>query len=419
MCSFESNPRPSYVFWTFQDKQLDNSNDNVIVSNTNDSFLTKTRTTILLTDVTEDDLGEYTCHAVNNQDTTSRTIRVSLARVFSEPLDVGLVVGVTVAVVFALGNLCLGLYFLLRSKKNCKVKSNDSNDDVDDINNTYAILDTSNSLPGMRKEGSSNINWTNPLPKPPRTGAYDIGTVINSATLDRNTNINIQGIVPTDRDRFMSHYVSSQYLGPPGLPHHDHVHAVGDAPHLDHLELMHLIPHNRPGSRASIGTASTLVSSHTQDPLSQSFNVPQLNRTQTHPPQYRPGYVTLPRRPRSRPLTPSSLTPSSSIPLDHLGPRSSGDGSSFHNIVQSPGVDKFILPLPQQLQIIKHNSSFNNNNSDVANQEEDYVAILNKSGDNQDPYNETISDSLTNISIARSEDSTPSRPILDTIPEQD
>jgi len=82
-------------------------------------------------------------------------------------------------------------------------------------------------------------------------------------------------------------------------------------------------------------------------------------------------------------------------------------------------VDKFILPLPQQLQIIKHNSSFNNNNSDVTNQEDDYVAILNKSGDNQDPYNETISDSLTNISIARSEESPPSRPILDTIPEQD
>ena len=193
--------------------------------------------------------------------------------------------------------------------------------------------------------------------------------------------------VPYNHERFLSHYISNQHLynfpqypsQPPRVP--------------DNLESLQWL-HQRPGSRASIGTVSTMMSSYYSDypPSSTEHKPPSLVRNQTHPPQQqqtRPGYVTLPRKPKARP-------PSPFIPLDNLGPRTSADGSSFHNIASmmtSPSNDKLSLPhMPPQV-----------------------VANINKEElDEQDCSND-------DDSSARNEDSPPntSRQILDTIPEQD
>ena len=71
---------------------------------------------------------------------------------------------------------------------------------------------------------------------------------------------------------------------------------------LQSPELLTMI-NNQPGSRSSVGTLSTSVSSYQKNeypPYPTPTFLPQFQRNQTHPQQNysRPGYVTLPRRQR-------------------------------------------------------------------------------------------------------------------------
>ena len=416
-CRFESNPAPSFIFWSLNGINL--PEDNFTFTHSNHLLMTQTKTRLKLFNINEGDLGEYQCHATNSEESTSASVRIFLERVLPTGQDyVGLIVGLVVSSLVLVGFIALAVFCCRRRRRKiCGVKD----DDDSSVHNesSYAILDTSNSLPAMRKEGS-DINWTNPLPKPPRTGVYSVMSVIESSTLGRKPkmNVDIDGIVPNDRNRFISHYVSNQHLAI--APIYQSPIEMRRADPLEQMELLNWVP-SRPGSRASIGTASTLLS-HPSELHSQSFNFPAPTRTATHPPQSRPGYVTLPRRPRSRPLTPSTSTsipleplgplpgipqeplgPTPTIAVEPLGPRTMGDGSSFHNIatVQSPAMDRLALP-----QLV------NNNNVIVGKDEGSF--ILNKSQEMSE-----ADESLPNLSFTRSEDSPPSRPILDTIPEQD
>merc|ERR1719244_2065770 len=144
----------------------------------------------------------------------------------------------------------------------------------------------------MRKD-DLEVKFTNPVPKPPRTGVYNSNFVVNSvdcSTLGRRTNFNlpVPGIVANDC--LVSHYISNQHLtssDPRNYPDF-----------LQSPELLTMV-RNQPGSRSSVGTISTSVSVYQKNeypsyPQNPSF-MPQIQRNQTHPPQNyaRPGYVTL------------------------------------------------------------------------------------------------------------------------------
>ena len=248
------------------------------------------------------------------------------------------------------------------------------------------------------KKDTSDAPWvaeeTNPLPKPPRTGFYNNDNY-SSATCSRRASVAIPGIV-ANHDTFLSHYVSHQQLA---LAHTVPSPSLGLRDNLETPELLQWL-NNRPGSRASIGTASTLMSSQLSDYPSLS-QPPPLTRNETHPPNQisRPGYVTLPRKPRVRPQM---------IPLDTLGPRTSGDGASFHNIssmMTTPVADKRLV-----LPYMQFSSSVNNNN------------ILIKPEDASTPVHGDNNDEC-DLSEAKSEEIlhnvSTSRAVLDTIIEQE
>ena len=124
---------------------------------------------------------------------------------------------------------------------------------------------------------------------------------------------------------------------------------------------------------------NTLAKSESQKPLNRNFHHP-ISTVWTRP-------------------------PSPFIPLDSLGPRTSADGSSFHNIstmMTSPPSDKLSLPHMQ----------FVANSNTQANIKEEPTAT------DEESVKETNDDFS---SMTRNDDSPPntSRQILDTIPEQD
>ena len=90
------------------------------------------------------------------------------------------------------------------------------------------------------------------------------------------------------------------------------------------------------------------------------------------------------QRPRSRPVNPFP-----SVPLDDLGPRTRGDGSSLHSI------DSRLMLPPLN----------NNNNNNV-------LGI-------SDKYDITVGELDTSMSVTEVDDSPPNRQVLDTIIEQD
>ena len=121
--------------------------------------------------------------------------------------------------------------------------------------------------------------FVNPLPKPPRTGA--------SSRRSLALGPNDSHVLLTEQDELNCNYLTR---GPSPGPHlmFSSQSFPTSSSISEHPALVSWLD-NRPGSRASIVTLSSLVSS---PPV-----VPSLVHSQTHPPsgQARPGYVTLPR----------------------------------------------------------------------------------------------------------------------------
>jgi len=180
--------------------------------------------------------------------------------------------------------------------------------------------------------------WTNPMPKPPRTGAYDRmscedipGTLSRSST--RQTYLASDPEYPDGDTSHLTgdgHEEATLPRGETGWTRCGHPPGLG----VDDSYTRDLFTplSNRPGSRSSVGTISTF------DPIYGTVRrtlPPQYAHSPHHPYQaiplachQRPGYVTLPRIPKS------SQRPA--LPLDYLGPRSSADGCSHSSISTLP-----------------------------------------------------------------------------------
>ena len=388
-CKFEANP-PPIVIWKFKDQEINIGDGNVIEERSSKSITTSLKSMLRLP-ISEESGGVYTCQASNGIGDLTGKVHVSITNLNVKDQEksgspVSLIIGLVSSFVILIALIAGGV--ILYRKRRTSPKPSDSS-------NIYSILNNSSSLPSMKKD-TSDAPWvaeeTNPLPKPPRTGFYNNDNY-SSATCSRRASVAIPGIV-ANHDTFLSHYVSHQQLA-----HTVPSPSLGLRDNLETPELLQWL-NNRPGSRASIGTASTLMSSQLSDYPSLS-QPPPLTRNETHPPNQisRPGYVTLPRKPRVRPQM---------IPLDTLGPRTSGDGASFHNIssmMTTPVADKRLV-----LPYMQFSSSVNNNN------------ILIKPEDASTPVHGDNNDEC-DLSEAKSEEIlhnvSTSRAVLDTIIEQE
>jgi len=367
-CKFEANPAPS-IKWFFKDKLLEEKANNPSFSITKDAAEISTIKSILrVYKISSDSVGDYACFASNQFGNRKIVINVSQANPLFQSTDstILIIVGVTVSVLVLVSAVSVFVYCIWIRKKSPTNQS------------SFAILNSSTSLPPMRRD-DLDVKFTNPIPKPPRTGVYNNNFLnsVDCSTLGRRKNLNMPGIVANDC--FVSHYISNHHLvsDPRNSPDF-----------LQSPELLTMI-NNQPGSRSSVGTLSTSVSSYQKNeyhPYPTPTFLPQFQRNQTHPPQNysRPGYVTLPRRPRSRPVNPFP-----SVPLDDLGPRTRGDGSSLHSI------DSRLMLPPLN----------NNNNNNV-------LGI-------SDKYDITVGELDTSMSVTEVDDSPPNRQVLDTIIEQD
>ena len=202
-----------------------------------------------------------------------------------------------------LGLLLLGLFiagvlvYMLRRRKLLKKTKNAS---------SFELLNSSLTLPPMKKDHLNSP--VNPLPKPPRTGLYgDAFSRMSVSTIADDSQVMLTG-----QDELNCNYIPSPHM-------------VFSRPQQSDTSSSFVSwLDNRPGSRASIVTISSVMSS---PPVEISTELPHhllpLVHSHSHPPypaHSRPGYVTLPRKakPRSQ--------------LDCLGPRTSADGSSHTNI---------------------------------------------------------------------------------------
>eukprot|EP00092_Neocalanus_flemingeri_P022217 GFUD01024096.1.p1 GENE.GFUD01024096.1~~GFUD01024096.1.p1 ORF type:complete len:344 (+),score=58.19 GFUD01024096.1:39-1034(+) len=205
---------------------------------------------------------------------------------------------------------------------------------------------------GFSDTRSAKPSKTNPMPKPPRTGAYDRMSCEDiPGTLSRGST-GLTYLLADTCDGDTSH-VSGEFQTEATLPRREtnwtrqacstlfEVQKSSDP--LDCPDMFPLLV-NRPGCRASIGTIS-ISSMSTIDPIygtiehpyplpypQHTFKPSHPNSPPNHPICHqRPGYVTLPRRPKSSHAQRPSLSS-----LDCLGPRTSADGSSHSNISTLP-----------------------------------------------------------------------------------
>jgi len=391
-CKFEANP-PPIVIWKFKEQEMKIFDGQLLEERIQNSITTSLKSMLRLP-ISQESGGVYSCQASNGIGDLTGKVHVFITNLEDTVQDdsgspLVLIIG-TVSIFVILIALLVGGLILYRK---CSKPSKPS-----ESSNIYSILNNSNSLPTMKKD-APNVPWSaedaNPLPKPPRTGFYNNGSLSNSSvTCSRRASVAIPGIV-ANHDTFLSHYVSHQQLAHTGPQDTD----VDLRDSLETPELLQWL-NNRPGSRASIGTASTLMSSLNTD-YSSFSQPPPLARNQTHPPNQisRPGYVTLPRKPKNGHQL---------IPLETLGPRTSGDGASFHNIssMMTPTLADKRLVLPH----MQFSSSIMNNNFLIKPED----ASTPVHGDNHDD---------SDLSAAKSEEIlqcvNTSRAVLDTILEQD
>ena len=133
--------------------------------------------------------------------------------------------------------IIVGIDFLVWFLKRKKIqrKSNAS---------SFELLNASSTLPSMRKEELDRSS-INPVPKPPRTGVY--GEAFSRMSLAMPREDSRQRLVW--QDDLNSNYVSSPYM------------MFSRPEHSDTSSSLISWLDNRPGSRASIVTLSTMVSS--------------------------------------------------------------------------------------------------------------------------------------------------------------
>jgi len=333
-CQVSGNPSPS-VTWRQNGYTMPEGNQDtysIRQTKSGEGHSTDIFSVLTIRNMSSFALGTYSCLAKNKVGIDEKEIRISfhdVAQVFDELEDkpVLLIVGISAAtVIIVIITLMLVIICCIRRFRDGKSRTSSHS-------SSFTILDYKDTKP-TKDLDLFRPSWTNPMPKPPRTGAYDKmscedipGTLSRSST--RQTYLLAD---PCDGD---TSHLSVDGYDSATLPRSDtdwtrHEKTV-TAPYPTDTLLM-LPPFcNQAGSRASVGTISTI------DPIYGTVR-------RTLPPQYayaphypampsvchsRPGYVTLPRRPK--------ISRRPALPLgDSLGPRSSADGCSHSNIASLP-----------------------------------------------------------------------------------
>ena len=318
-CQFEGNPMPRPL-WTTADGEVirdDGARRLWTVKERSDDYLGVVSIRLNLTILTAADAESVECRAGNGVGgVVRRTIKISQYKV-QQDSSYGLIIGLSILGGFALLSLSIGLLVFLLWRKKFRKERKESDFEMMS-SSSVSTLPTFPTLPPMRRD-QLEPSFINPVPKPPRTGASS-----RSLALDANDS----HVLLTEQDELNCNYMTAT-----PRPHiiFSNQSFAPSSSLSDHPALVSWLD-NRPGSRASIVTVSSLVSS---PPV-----IPSLVHSQTHPPcaQARPGYVTLPRKPKQRP--PVSA-------LDYLGPRTSGDGSSHSNINKISLTAMKFPPMPE------------------------------------------------------------------------
>ena len=333
-CQFEGNPMPTALWATPAGEMIREGSGRRIstVEERTDGYLGVVSIRLNFSVLTETDVENVECSAANVVGSMSKIIKISPFKV-QQDSNLGLIVGLSILGGFALMSLFIGLLVYLLWRKKFQKKTKDSSFEMMSSSSSSnpnmsvsTLLPKFPTLPPMRRD-QLGPSFINPVPKPPRTGASSR----SSLALGPNDS----HVVLTEQDELNCNYM----MAGPGPSHSPHLmfsnqSFATSSSISDHPAFVSWLD-NRPGSRASIVTVSSLVSSPPA--------IPSLVHSHTHPPcsQARPGYVTLPRKPKQRP-------PVSTV--DYLGPRTSGDGSSLTNINKITLTAMKFPPLPENIQ---------------------------------------------------------------------
>jgi len=352
---------------------------------------------LTITGVTSSDLGTYSCVAINNGGVSEEEVTLT----FDSPGSVGGILPLdekqlTIIIGVASGVLLILIVLLIILCCCCRRQRKDKNGHSP-RGSVLGYSDPANEklLPGPRN-GTIN-HRVNPIQKPVRTGQYGGGEEqemltygpesyvpgdrydelgegrASASNSDQTGTLSRASYHSSDPDQYpdLLDLPSSRYKQPSptstsstlcdpsrlhsmhGHPHHHHQQPLHPAhlvspPHLHHH-------HGSAFQRPAVYTSGTLP--HPHHPRSVSCDHtnnggPYVPTAQQPQQQQRPGYVTLPRRPRASwaGQQPSRDSPSPAFSLrdnrdpiyDGVGPRTSADGSSSVNLNKS--VDGASLP---------------------------------------------------------------------------
>jgi len=353
---------------------------------------------LTITGVTSSDLGTYSCVAINNGGVSEKEVTLT----FDSPGSVGGILPLdekqlTIVIGVASGVLLILIVLLIILCCCCRRQRKDKNGHSPQ-GSVLGYSDPANEklLPGPRN-GTIN-HRVNPVQKPMRTGQYGGGEEqemltygpesyvpgdrydelgegrASASNSDQTGTLSRASYHSSDPDQYpdLLDLPSSRYKQPSPTSTSStlcdqsrlhHAHHGGHHHHQQPLHPAHLVPpahlyhhihasaFQRPNGYTSSGTLP-----HPHHPRSVSCDHtaggPYVPTAQQPQQQQRPGYVTLPRRPRASwaGQQPSRDSPSPAFSLqgnrdpiyDGVGPRTSADGSSSVNLNKS--VDGSSLP---------------------------------------------------------------------------
>merc|ERR1719186_1172898 len=338
-CQVTGNPTPT-VTWRLAGHTIPQTSDLCTIRQTKsgDGHSTSVFSILTIRNISSSSIGLYTCMAKNIAGVDEKELSLSfidfndvLVESDESPVNLIIAISASTAIIVIL-TLLLILLCCVRKFKAIKTSG---------LSNSFTILQYSDKGPAKDREKLKQA-WTNPMPKPPRTGAYNtISYEDMPRTLSRSSTGQTYLLADT-YDGDTSH-VSGDGYNDATLPRveTDWTRYAATAPlgaykyssdHLDSPDMFTLIS-NRPGSRASLGTISTI------DPVYAAIKHSHTHPLYPFPPHHqavlspschtRPGYVTLPRRPKQSHYRSLSTG-------DCLGPRTSADGCSHTNISTLP-----------------------------------------------------------------------------------
>jgi len=279
----------SNEFNSVETSQLDSSGDNEVLS------------VLTIMNITSSSVGQYSCVASSLEGTDQKDVLVAFPssdRIVLEATGESLFtiiiicVGTTILVIIFLAlivTFCLRNVLDLKSKRKCSK-----------LENTTSSL---SSLPVFTQ-------------KPTKKISADVSGTLSRSSLQRSyllSDTYEDDLMDASREKYLMDEIDNIYEHTSNTP------SLVSVPNVEQSSLVN----NTPGTRASILTSRGLL-----EPVPVYGT---LRHAPSRTPSYRqrPGYVTLPRRPRQRPAIYQD---------DGLGPRTSADGSSINNIsIKSEG----------------------------------------------------------------------------------